>query len=113
MKNLPALLLGFTLAVLALWVPQLVGQQAPPTTQHTWEYASVGISRAGISITTPDRTLSASEWPELIAKYTGKKAPETAYPQDAINLLGRDGWELVTTVNSNDRTEWWYKRTGR
>jgi hypothetical protein len=92
------------------------GQQAPAQKSIVWQYAqlssmSVGDEEADNFIEDQQR-FDGKTLVELYTKIAGKapsKTGELSY-LDILNLVGKDGWELVQVVKGEAGTIFYFKR---
>lgn len=93
-------------------------------TKVKWEYCWVqhyggahhqrtgpGVPVESYRLTLPGQSEKHSSKEEIAAALGSKKKIER--PTDLLNILGQDGWELVSVVERSDTTEWMLKRPVR
>jgi len=128
MKRLiPLLLLACTLALVVPAAPSFLppGRAAAqaPNARPQWEYASLVIGDAAADVqwqaggttltgpgdvTRPDLDRSVKE---LYRQLGGRSESPTLGM--LLNLIGRDGWEMVSYAHTRGAQVWMFKRSGR
>jgi hypothetical protein len=86
---------------------------APHPPRDGWEYASMTVGDTGlVATTTPEFSVSGKTWGQTESLLTnGRGFPGPSSASTLVNILGQQGWELVTILkSSNGSTEWWFKR---
>jgi hypothetical protein len=89
---------------------------APPTTQRQWQYASLLISTRLSKWTSPDIALIEEGdrgYAKLYADLGGKKPADKVSTIDLFNLVGEQGWELVTVDGGEGPHQYIFKRTAQ
>jgi hypothetical protein len=86
----------------------------PPTTQRHWQYASLLISTRLSKWTSPDGDFLEEGdrgYVKLYVDLGGKKPPDKISTIDLLNLVGEQGWELVTIDGGEGPHQYIFKRT--
>ena len=87
------------------------GGPQPATQPATrWEYALLTQDAHGMAVRTPQGYVDGDSWSDLIKNYAHRD-PVLAGPRDMVDVLGAQGWELVSvTVTATPSGSMWFKR---
>ena len=87
-------------------------QQSPAKAGQRWEYAQFMVAPKVMLFLwhAPDRSVNKGDAYELYTAMGGKKPANKYSNTEFLNLVGADGWELLTIQEGATDTTFWFKR---